>query len=402
MSSNTAFCDVAINKPSRRYLRIPFYYPEIPADYTEQGVEKSAKIENAEIESRDILRIFTSTKQMNLNNSLAWLTEHETEFESSTVIIDTDDGNSLSQYRERTPQIFISKRYLNYVRHLNTLLNRINEELSQNGYLWCHCRTSALKKKLILETYPVGINWIIYLLHYLWHRVMPKLPLTKKIYFAITGGKSRTYSRVEILGRMYRAGFEVVDEEFRFGEFFILARKVKAAIWDDTPSGAPLIKLKRVGKNGKLIGVYKFRTMYSYSEYLQPYIYKYNSLQEGGKFADDYRVNIWGKLLRKMWLDELPMIFNVLKGQMKLVGVRPLSRHYFSLYTSEMQVLRVKVKPGLLPPFYYDKQTPRTIEEVQESERRYTEAYLKHPFRTDWRYFWGTVWNILFVGKRSK
>lgn len=402
MSSNTASCDVAIHKTSRRYLRIPFYYPEILVDYTEHGVEKGAKIENAEIENRDILRIFTSTKQMSLNSSLVWLAEHETEFDSSTVIIDTDDGNSLSQYRERKPQIFISKRYLNHVRHLNTLLNRINEELSQNGYLWCHCRTSALKKKLILETYPAGINWIIYLSHYLWHRVMPKLPLTQKIYFAVTGDKSRTYSRVEILGRMYRAGFEVVDEEFRFGEFFVLARKVKAPIWNDTPSGAPLIKLKRVGKDGKLIGVYKFRTMYSYSEYLQPYIYEHNSLQEGGKFADDYRVNIWGQIMRKMWLDELPMIFNVLKGQMKLVGVRPLSRHYFSLYTPDMQKLRTMVKPGLLPPFYYDKQTPHTIEEVQESERRYMEAYLKSPFLTDWRYFWGTVWNILFVGKRSK
>lgn len=402
MSSNTASCDVAINKTSRRYLRIPFYNPEIPVDYTERGVEKGAKIENAKIESRDILRIFTSTKQMNLNNSLAWLAEHETEFEPSTVIIDTDDGNSLSQYRERKPQIFISKRYLNHIRHLNTLLNRINEELSQNGYLWCHCRTSALKKKLILETYPVGINWIIYLLHYLWHRVMPKLSLTKKIYFAVTGGKSRTYSRVEILGRIYRAGFEVINEEFRFGEFFILARKVKVPIWDDIPSGAPLIRLKRVGKDGKLIGVYKFRTMYSYSEYLQSYIYKCNSLQEGGKFADDYRVNIWGEIMRKMWLDELPMILNVLKGQMKLVGVRPLSQHYFSLYTPEMQSLRTKVKPGLLPPFYYDKQTPRTIEDVQESERRYIEAYLKGPFRTDWRYFWGAFNNIIFSGKRSK
>lgn len=386
-----------------RRFRIPFYYePEIPADYTEHGCEKGAKIENTVVENRDILRIFTTTKQMNLEDSLAWIDTHEAEFDASTVIIDTDDGNSLLQYRERNPQVFILKRHLNRIRHLNTLLNRANEELAQGGYLWCHCRTAILKRKLILEKYPAGINWVVYLLHYFWHRFCAKMPLLKRIYFAVTKGKSRTYNRVEVLGRMYRAGFEVVDEEFRYGEFFVLARKIKAPIWNDTPTGSPLIKLKRVGKDGKLIGVYKFRTMYSYSEYLQPYIYQHNRLQEGGKFADDYRINVWGKMFRKMWLDELPMLYNVLKGDIKLVGVRPLSQHYFSLYTPDMQSLRIKAKPGLLPPFYYDKQSPRTLEEVQASERRYMEAYLKHPFYTDWRYFWGTVWNILFKGKRSK
>jgi lipopolysaccharide/colanic/teichoic acid biosynthesis glycosyltransferase len=200
---------------------------------------------------------------------------------------------------------------------------------------------------------------------------------------------------------MYRAGFEVVDEAFRHGEFFVLAHKVKEPIWDDVPSGSPLIKLKRVGKDKRLIGVYKFRTMYSYSEYLQPYVYEHNHLQQGGKFANDYRVTPWGKWMRKLWIDELPMIINFLKGDMKLVGVRPLSRHYFSLYTKEMQELRTKVKPGLLPPFYYERQTPNTIEEVQDSERRYIEAYLKHPFLTDMKYFFGTIGNILFRRKTS-
>ena len=94
------------------------------------------------------------------------------------------------------------------------------------------------------------------------------------------------------------------------------------------------------------------------------------------------------------------MIINLLKRQMKLVGVRPLSLHYYSLYTPEMQQLRIKVKPGLLPPFYSDM--PQTLEEVQESERKYIEAYMKAPFRTDWKYFWRIVKNIVFKKKRSK
>lgn len=291
---------------------------------------------------------------------------------------------------------------LHQIRHLDTLLNEKNEAMADGSYLLCHTRTAALKRQLIMKRYPWGIRHLVFTFHFLWHRVMPKLRLTKGLYFVITKGGNRTFNRVEVLGRFYRAGFEVVNEEYRRGEFYVLARKVKAPIWDDKPSGGLLIKLQRVGRDGKMIGVYKFRTMYSYSEYLQPYIYEHNHLQRGGKFADDYRVTPWGRWMRKYWIDELPMFLNFFKGELKLVGVRPLSRHYFSLYTKEMQELRTKVKPGLLPPFYYDKQTPKTIEEVQVSEFRYIEACLKHPVLTDIRYFFGSIGNILLYGKTSK
>lgn len=381
----------------------PFYYePEEYADYTEHGCVNGAKFENSDIDNPDVLYIFETAKKMNLHEALDWFDEHEQDFDTSTVVIDTDNGNTLSQYRNRQPKVFICKTYLNHVRHLNTLLNRANEELQPNGYFWCHCRTATLKRTLILKHYPPVIGQIAYLMHYVWHRMMAKMNCTKWFYFMVTKGTNRTYNRVEVLGRLYRSGFEVIDEEFRFGEYFVLARKIKEPIWDDTPTSSPIIKLRRIGYHGTIVGVYKFRTMYSYSEYLQPYIYKHNNLQEGGKFADDYRVNGWGRLLRKLWIDEIPMFINVFKGDMKLVGVRPLSPHYYSLYTPDMQQLRIKVKPGLLPPFYYDKTTPKTIDEVQASERRYIEAYLQHPFLTDWRYFWGTVWNILMRGKRSK
>ena len=105
--------------------------------------------------------------------------------------------------------------------------------------------------------------------------------------------------------------------------------------------------------------------------------------------------------MRRTWLDELPMVWNMLRGEMKLVGVRPLSPQYFSLYTPEMQQLRTQTKPGLLPPFYYEKVTPVELDDVQASERRYLEAYLEHPFKTDWHYFWGIVGNIIFRRKHS-
>lgn len=389
---------MAFNRIKRTFQ----YEPEVPDSYTEQGVEKGAKVEDGTIVQPDMVRIVRETRGMPLDEVFVWLNDHRMKFKPLPYIIDTDSGDEVTKMKSMHPQFIVQKRSLNLIRHLNTLLNRVNETLEDGGYLWCHTRTASLKRRLMMERYPWGINYLMFTMHFLWHRVIPKMNMTKWFYFWVTKGRNRTFNRVEVLGRMYRAGFEVVDEEFRHGEFWVLARKVKAPIWDDVPSGSLLIKLQRVGKNRKLIGVYKFRTMYSYSEYLQPYIYEHNHLQQGGKFADDYRVTPWGKWMRKLWLDELPMFINFFKGEMKLVGVRPLSRQYFSLYTPEMQELRTRVKPGLLPPFYYDKHTPKTIEEVQASERRYVEACLRHPILTDIKYFFGTIGNIIFRGKTSK
>jgi lipopolysaccharide/colanic/teichoic acid biosynthesis glycosyltransferase len=154
-----------------------------------------------------------------------------------------------------------------------------------------------------------------------------------------------------------------------------------------------------VGKNGKIIYVYKMRTMHPYSEYLQDYIYKTNDLEAGGKFKNDFRVSTTGRIMRKLWLDELPMLINLLRGDLKLVGVRPLSRHYFELYSDELKAKRIKTRPGLVPPFYADM--PKTLEEIQASENKYLDAYLRRPFLTDWRYFWKAFYNIVVKKARS-
>ncbi len=367
--------------------------------YNETASDSGAKMEG--VTDPDVLALWKVFKGMSLDNAFDWLDLYQKSFSDKTYIIDTSKGAKLVKYARVRPTLIFNKRSLNKIRHLNTLLNRTSEALADGGYFWCHARTAVLKKELILKRNLPGIGYVVYFFHYLWHRVCAKMPGIKKVYFLVTKGENRTYNRVEVLGRMCRAGFQIVDEEFLHGEFFVLGRKVRKPIWDDEPSCGPIVKLRRVGKDGKLIGVYKFRTMYSYSEYLQEYLYNHGGLQEGGKFKDDYRVNFWGKALRALWLDEFPMIFNLLKGQLKLVGVRPLSRQYYSLYTPEMQQLRIKVKPGLIPPFVYEKETPKTLDDVQESERKYIESYLQHPFRTDWKYFWGAIGNIFFKHKRS-
>ena len=93
------------------------------------------------------------------------------------------------------------------------------------------------------------------------------------------------------------------------------------------------------------------------------------------------------------------MLINFFKGEIKLVGVRPLSQHYYNLYSKELQERRIKYRPGLIPPYYAD--LPETPEEIQASEMRYLEAFEKHPLRTQLRYFWMAAWNIIFRKARS-
>lgn len=377
---------------------------ELESAYTEFGSDRGAKLRTGDVEDPTVRSLLEATEGMGYKETVRYLTQHAGGAGDIVIAPITTRTPQALDYRleGQRPHLVYIARPLHTIEQLDEFLCVANKHLGEGAYLCCHSMTAALKRMLLEARHPWGVRHVMIAWDYLWHRVCPKLKLTHRLYFLLTEGKSRTMSRVETIGRLYRAGFEVVDERFREGEFFLTARKVSAPVDDTPPTGSPIIHLRRVGKEGKEIVVHKFRTMYTYSEYVQPYIYHYQSLERGGKFKDDYRINFWGHALRRLWLDELPMVWNLLRGDLKLVGVRPLSRHYYSLYSEELQRLRIRTKPGMLPPFYYERHTPETLEEVQESERRYLEAYLAHPFRTDWRYFWGIVGNILFRRKRSK
>src|ERR1017187_929335 len=139
--------------------------------------------------------------------------------------------------------------------------------------------------------------------------------------------------------------------------------------------------------------------MHPYSEFIQDYIYNLNGSGKGVKIKDDFRVATWGKILRKYWIDELPMLINFVKGDLKLIGVRPLTRSMFNLYPPDLQELRISTKPGLVPPFYKD--LPKTLDEVLESERKYLLAYKKNPIKTDLKYLFGCGYNIIIKKARS-
>nr|MDA3853783.1 sugar transferase [Bacteroidales bacterium] len=292
----------------------------------------------------------------------------------------------------------VNLQTLNTVNKINSLFFASNQQLPMGGLYFSIAETISTRKKKILTRYPIVINQIIYAFDYLYSRVFAKMYPTRFIYRSLNHN-NRAISKTELLGRLYAAGFEVVKEDNIDGKYVCITKKISNPKKIDHEAIGGLIKLKRLGKNGKIIGVYKFRTMHPYSEYIQAYIYEKNNLQEGGKFKEDFRINHIGRLMRKMWIDELPMILNLMKGEMKIVGVRPLSQHYFSLYTKELQDLRITTKPGLLPPFYAD--SPVTLEEIIESELRYLYAYKKHPLTTDINYFFKILYNILIKKRRS-
>ena len=291
---------------------------------------------------------------------------------------------------------------LDTIAPLDDLLYHCHSALCDGGRLWCTVVTSAMKQqRLSQRTSLPFVGRFLVAVHYLWHRVAAKCIPTRWFYGLTTGWHHRSMSRVEIMGRLSRAGFTVQQRVADDNRLWLCATKTYEAS-NERPHTAAIIRLPRVGKAGRIINVYKLRTMYAYSEFLQEQLYNDHQLATGGKIKHDYRITHIGRWMRRHWIDELPMLLNLLCGNVKLVGVRPLSEHYFHLYSQEMQQLRTRCKPGLLPPFYAQKgDTPETIDDVQENERIYLQDYFRHPLRTDCRYLLRILANILFRHKRS-
>lgn len=106
------------------------------------------------------------------------------------------------------------------------------------------------------------------------------------------------------------------------------------AIFVKTKLGSPIIfKQERPGLNGKVFKLYKFRTMTDQKD------------ENGNLLPDDVRLTKFGKMLRSTSLDELPELINIIKGDMAVVGPRPLLVSYLPLY-NEHQARRHEVRPG--------------------------------------------------------
>ena len=121
-----------------------------------------------------------------------------------------------------------------------------------------------------------------------------------------------------------------------------------------------LFKQKRIGKNNKEFKLLKYRTMT-------------NERDENGVFLpDDQRVTKFGNFLRKTSIDELPSLINILKGDMSIIGPRPLPARYLPRYTDE-QKRRHEVRPGLSNPATTHGRNAQTWEEQFKLDIEYVD-----------------------------
>ncbi|HRI44352.1 MAG TPA: sugar transferase [Fimbriimonadaceae bacterium] len=159
-----------------------------------------------------------------------------------------------------------------------------------------------------------------------------------------------------------------------------------------------LFKHKRVGLNGRLFDIYKFRTMVRNAEEVlkkDPELWK--QFQENYKIERDPRIMKIGHFLRKSSLDELPQLFNVLKGDMSLVGPRPIVEPELEKY-GEHQDIYLAMKPGCAGVWQASGRSDTTYAERVEFDRQY---YMKAGLRYDVATLFKTTWSML-VGRGAR
>jgi len=253
---------------------------------------------------------------------------------------------------------------------------------------------------------------IAYAFHFLWFRALRKIPLLDKAYFstllswldrahlAIVKRRNRALSKAEMWGRLAFWGLDVIAESTGDDVKCIIARRLSEPNPNRIPSYYPIVRLAKVGLDGEVLRIHKVRSMYAFSEFIQNRIFQDQGLTETGKFKNDFRLTEYGKFIRRYWIDELPQLYDWLKGDIKLVGMRATSPHYLTLYPSEIYDLYVQVKPGLISPIF-DEATS-DFKQIAQVEYDYLKRYVKNPFKADFSCLVKTLTDILFRGVRSK
>ena len=151
------------------------------------------------------------------------------------------------------------------------------------------------------------------------------------------------------------------------------------AIKAEDPKGPVLFRQKRPGKDAKIFEIYKFRTM------------KVETERDGRKLSDMERMTKVGSVLRKTSIDELPQLFNIIKGEMSFIGPRPLLVEYLKYYSCE-QMRRHEVIPGISGWAQVNGRNATTWEERFKNDVWYVDNV---SFKLDFRIFFMTIYNIL-------
>lgn len=157
--------------------------------------------------------------------------------------------------------------------------------------------------------------------------------------------------------------------------------------------GSIIFKHKRIGKNGKNIEIYKFRTMIENAEEMinDFSTEQLEEFQQNFKLKNDPRITKVGKFLRKTSLDELPQLLNILKGDMSLIGPRPIVQEELNKYCTN-KVKFLSVTPGLTGNWAANGRSCTSYEERMKLELDYAENL---SFKMDAKIFLKTIVTVL-------
>ena len=148
---------------------------------------------------------------------------------------------------------------------------------------------------------------------------------------------------------------------------------VALAIKIEDPKGSIFFSQQRCGKDNKFFPMYKFRSMVSNAEELLEELMEHNEMDGPVfKIKDDPRITRVGKFIRKTSIDELPQLFNILRGDMSIVGPRPAIPHEVAEY-SHYHKQRLLVKPGLTCIWQVSGRNSIGFDEWMEMDLEYIE-----------------------------
>lgn len=290
-------------------------------------------------------------------------------------------------------KLFIDFRNASHATDLNDHFRAINEKLNVSGiYVGCF-ESRYNRQRRYFKKYNKAFAYFMIMLDYISRNFLPVTKHHKSEGRYSPLSLHNDNSLAEILGRLAYCGFEIINYHFCETRTYFILRKKAEPRTEPVSTSRFIVRLKRVGKGGKSIEVYKIRSMYPYSEFIQDYVVKINGYNTMGKPKDDFRLTRVGKFIRKIWIDETPQFFNLIRGDIRLVGVRPMSRFVHSSFPPDLQEDRIKNRPGLLSPHVALRM--RGFEGVIKAERQYLKEREKHPVRTDIKYFFMAVFNIL-------
>ena len=168
---------------------------------------------------------------------------------------------------------------------------------------------------------------------------------------------------------------------------------VALIVFIDDPHGSPFFAQVRCGRDGKLFKMYKFRSMYVDAEDRLKDLLKDNEMDGPAfKMKDDPRITRVGRIIRKISLDELPQLWNILKGDMSIVGPRPALPREVEQYT-DLQKQRMYVTPGLT--CYWQVQPRRneiSFDEWMALDLKYIQ---ERSFWVDWKIIFKTIGAVI-------